>query len=220
MGKPKTLIGILALFLLHLIWLGIPMLYGFQWMSLSPLILVLSSFMVGLFHRDWEKRFAIFAALVFGFGFILSAIGNHTGALFGQYFYGQHLGVMIWDTPLTIGLLWLLVCYSASVVIANGVSHSSVFNRTWIKVLLASLIVLVMDILLEQTASILDFWYHKNQSAPIQNYTAWFAFAAAFNYLFVKMEVNTQNPIAKWFLVFFIGFLFALTLLPAYTFAQ
>lgn len=211
----KSVFGIATLIIVHLTWLLIPVIYGLEWMKLSPALLVLSCFILGFFHRNIDSRFLSYAGIVFVAGFVLSAIGANTGNIFGSFFFGKNLGLLLWDTPIVIGLLWLILSYSTSVTAAFFTQRSSLLNKPIITVLLASILMLFANILLEQIAGDSDFWYWKYQQAPLQNYSAWFVFAFAFNFLFQQLEIDTSNKMARWFLPLFLLLLIGLNFLPA-----
>lgn len=183
-------------------------------MSLTPVNLIISVFVVLFFHDDWDIRFVVFLFVVFSCGYLIEAIGVNTGKVFGQYFYGNNLGVKLFDTPLIIGVNWLMLSYCSSVVARQALYYVPVIANRVVAPLLATCIMVILDVIIEQVAPQVDFWYWKNQVVPLQNYTAWFAFAFAFNFLFQQMETNSNNPIAKWLLglqfVFFLGLYFLL----------
>lgn len=220
MSSVKTTTGIVALILLHLVWLIVPITMGLEWMSLSPLLLLMCCFVVGFFHATIDARFLIYIGSVYVASFVLSLVGVSTGSIFGAFFYGQNLGVLLWDTPLMIGVLWLLLCYCSSVTASAFTLRFSALNKPVITALLASVIVLAADVLLEQSASFIDFWFWKYREAPVQNYSAWFVFAFAFNFLFQQLEVNTNNTLARWFLGLFMLWLIGINVLPAYSAAH
>jgi uncharacterized membrane protein len=217
MLRIRNLAGLTALVIVHLIWLLLPLLKGFEWMSLSPVFIVLCCFIVGYGHKGFDTRFVTYAGIVYLMAFALSALGVYTGRIFGSFFYGLNLGVLVADTPLVIGVFWLLLSYTASVTVSAFTQNVSVLNNPIVKALLASLLMLTVDLLLEPIASSADFWYWKNQEIPLQNYTAWFVFAFAFNFLFQQLQIDTSNKIARWFLCLFILFLITLNVLGTYT---
>lgn len=169
-------------------------------LKLTPINLLLSIFLLGLNHSQFDLRLLAFAAVVYIGSFILEALGVATGAIFGQYFYGENLGFKLADTPLMIGVNWLMLCYCSSVVVSRFTAKTAVLNNKFINALLAATIMVLLDVLLEQVAPMVDFWYFKNQTPPLQNYTAWFAFAFAFNFLFQQLQIDTSNKVAGWLL--------------------
>jgi putative membrane protein len=74
---------------------------------------------------------------------------------------------------------------------------------------IGALLMVFSDFWIEQLSQRLDFWYWKNNTIPIQNYTAWFLFSFAFNFLFVRLQLNSTNKVAAVLfmlqLLFFIG---------------
>ncbi len=199
--KPgKQFLAISVLFVLYTMGIVGTLAYGTGILALTPLTLLVATFIIGLYHRPLDGRFVAYSVVVFVGGFLLSAVGANTGSLFGWFFYGNNLGVKIFDTPLVIGLHWLLLCYCSSVWISTLAKRFVSLNTIITKALLASMVMLAIVVLIEQVAPFCDFWYWKNQEVPIQNYTAWFAFAFAFNYLFQRLEIDTDNPLAKWVL--------------------
>jgi putative membrane protein len=85
--------------------------------------------------------------LVFGFIFIFSflieAIEVKTGVIFGEYIYGKGLGTKVLETPLMIGLNWLMPVYCAK-IIAEVISG----NQT-VRLFFAPLLMVIYDLVLE-----------------------------------------------------------------------
>ncbi len=161
-------------------------------LKLVPFALIFSAFILVVFHQGkWSaKTVALFATILL-LGFIVETIGVNTGAIFGNYRYGESLGIKIANTPLLIGLNWLLLVYvSASVV--DKLRIPSAF-----KVVLASLAMLVYDIVLEQVAPKIDMWHWENSIVPLQNYAAWFFIAVVFHSLFSSFKIKSENRLAS-----------------------
>ena len=160
--------------------------------KLVPFALIFSTFILAIFHQGkWKtKTVALFATILL-LGFLVEMIGVNTGAIFGNYRYGESLGVKIANTPLLIGLNWLLLVYvSASVV--RKMKIPSV-----LKVVLASLAMLVYDIVLEQVAPKINMWHWENSIVPLQNYAAWFFIAVVFHALFSTFKIKSENRLAS-----------------------
>ncbi|MFZ4455493.1 MAG: carotenoid biosynthesis protein [Bacteroidales bacterium] len=161
-------------------------------LKLVPFALIFSAFILVVFHQGkWSaKTVALFAAILL-LGFLIEMVGVNTGAIFGNYSYGESLGVKIANTPLLIGLNWLLLVYvSASVVDKLKISSA-------LKAVLASLAMLTYDIVLEQVAPKIDMWHWENTIVPYQNYAAWFVIAAVFHALFSGFKIKTENRLAS-----------------------
>lgn len=173
--------------------------------SLTPFALLLSAGFLIWFHKPGfnAKTFYIFS-LIFVISFFAEMAGVKTGLLFGDYTYGNGLGVKIMGTPLIIGLNWLMLVYCTK-VISDRLSP----NR-FIRLFSAPLMMVGYDLILEQAAPGLDMWYWAEGTVPIQNYLAWFLLAFLFHLLLRKADLDFKNPLALP--VFFIQFLFFVTL--------
>jgi putative membrane protein len=213
MKTNKTFIAIPFLVILHFTLLVSIFLNGSETIKYLPIVILIDCFIVGLFHKQIDMRFAAYATILYVSSFFLQAIGAKTGKIFGQFFYGNSLGVTVFETPLIIGLIWLLLSYSSSVSISLFTVKKPSINNPVIKALLASCLMLIIAFLIESNAAAYDLWYWKNQTAPVQNYTAWFVFSFTFNFLFQKLEVDIDNKIAVWFLGLFAAFFLGLNII-------
>ncbi|MFY9215299.1 MAG: carotenoid biosynthesis protein, partial [Flavobacteriaceae bacterium] len=95
----------------------------------------------------------------------------HTSWLFGSYYYGENLGVKVGGVPLLIGINWAVL----SLISADLVRKLN--SAKYYKALLASCLMVGLDLLMEYAAPSLDFWYFDGGIAPIKNYLSWFAVA-------------------------------------------
>lgn len=157
---------------------------------LTPFALLLSCLIVALFHSKFSTKTILAFLFIYVVSFIVELIGVNTGIIFGNYTYGHGLGIKIFNTPLIIGLNWLLLVY---------VSNSVMGKTGWppvIKVLGASFILLAYDVLLELVAPKLAMWTFSEFPVPTQNYVAWFILALLFSLLVHILKINTNNRIA------------------------
>lgn len=171
--------------------------------------LLLSNVGLFIFHESYrpKQEFLFFAGL-FLTGFIIEAVGVNTGIIFGEYHYGDALGLILFNTPLLIGLNWLFLSYS-SVSISE-----SLFAETKLQLLISPTILLIFDVVLEQLAPQMNMWNWANSSVPVKNYIAWWVIGFVFTGMFKLFKINTHNPLA---LVLFLSqFLFFTVLFIAY----
>lgn len=206
----KQLLTTIVLIILYAVGAIGSTLGGLDLFHLTPVNLLLSAALLFAFHPTNEKPLLVYAVVVFVCGFLLEWAGVETGRIFGSYFYGENLGVKWFDIPIIIGLNWLLLSYCSSVVAANLLKNRT-SNPLWLALAAAGLMLLV-DVFIEQVAPRVDFWYWKNNLVPVQNYTAWFVFSFAFNFLFFRLHISTRNPIATILyvlqLLFFVALFF------------
>ncbi len=194
--------------------IGMALPFTFQlFTKLIPFALILSFLTLVLFHPskiEWKVLWAFLA--IYFISFIVEAIGVNTGQIFGYYHYGNSLGLKLFETPFIIGLNWLFLVYTTSAVVEKIKIHYI------IKIILASLSMLVYDLVLEQVAPKLDMWHWKNDSVPFQNYLAWFTLALIFHSVLKILNIKIQNRLAL--LILGCQFLFFLLLFILFKLTQ
>jgi putative membrane protein len=123
--------------------------------------------------------------------FSAEVFGVKTGLLFGEYRYGEVLGPQIWETPLIIGMNWVLIIMGTAVLLKRFVHNG------FAVILLAPMLAVIFDFFLEPVAMQLGYWNWMGGVIPIQNYLAWFAIAllAVFYFVILKIEVKSTLPI-------------------------
>jgi uncharacterized membrane protein len=205
----KTIISVLALCILYAVGLFGTVFWGLDLMPLTAVNLLISAVILFVNHTNANTRLFIYSGVVFVSGWLIEWAGVETGRIFGQYFYGNNLGLKLLDIPVIIGMNWLLLSYCSSVVANRIFANSTTFNTFFPKVFVGALLMVLVDFFIEQVAPTYDFWYWKNQLVPLQNYSAWFAFAFAFNFLFQHLQIDNNNKVAVWLyglmLLFFVG---------------
>jgi putative membrane protein len=174
--------------------------------KMVPGALILSALLLVLFHEDGLKvQLLGLLAVIFLISFFVEAVGVNTGVVFGNYQYGNALGVKLFNTPLMIGLNWVSLVYLSSSVAIRY------FSVSWKSALIASFMMIAYDLVLEQVAPIIDMWYWHSNVIPMQNYLAWFVLALIFNGLISWLKVKIYNSLALMVLI--CQFLFFLSLL-------
>lgn len=169
--------------------------------TLTPFALLLSAAFIILFHKfRFSTKTLVVFGLIFAISFFAEAIGVKTGLLFGEYVYGKGLGPKILETPLMIGLNWLMLVYCTKVI------TDQLFQRESIKLIAGPLMMVGYDLVMEQAAPSLDMWSWNGGTIPLQNYLAWFGFAFLFHLLIRKSKVSFTNALAAP--VFIIQFVF------------
>lgn len=159
-------------------------------LDLVPFNLVLTTLIMLKFHKTWNLSFLVFCSAAFLLGFGFEVLGIHTGFPFGNYKYGEVLGIKLFETPLLIGLNWLLVTYSIGCLLA----HFPI--SFWSKILTGCIGLVFLDYFLEPVAMKHSFWSWENQFVPIRNYMGWFGVSALLLSLFFWGKWNKQNKVA------------------------
>ena len=161
-------------------------------MKLTPLALLMN---FGLLLTHHETKFSVITILIFSLillsGFFIEIIGVQTGIIFGEYVYGKGLGWKLWDTPLIIGLNWLLLVYTTATITQKIKIHNI------IRIALGAGMMLVYDLIMEQVAPRMDMWSWKNGIIPIENYIAWFVIASLFHTLIQFTGIKIRNKLSE-----------------------
>lgn len=179
-------------------------------MKLIPYTLLMNFALLVYFHSGkidiWT--IAVFSIIMLT-GLLVEIIGVNTGVIFGEYKYGPSLGIKIYETPVIIGLNWVLLTYLTASVLER------INIPVYTKILLASLFMLVFDIVVEQVAPRLGMWTWEANIIPLQNYVAWFVIAVVFHSFIRLFGVKTHNPLSGTLLVSqFIFFVLLFFFLP------
>jgi uncharacterized membrane protein len=175
---------------------------------LTPLALLMNFGLLMLHHQTgYSTKNILVFSIIFISGFVLEVIGVQTGIIFGNYTYGNGLGLKIWDTPVLIGMNWLLLIYTTG-TIAQNIKISPV-----LRIAAGASMMLVYDLILEQVAPKMDMWSWQNDRVPIENYLTWWLVAAAFHALIEFSGIRLRNPLSVvvvtvQFLFFVVLFLF------------
>lgn len=137
----------------------------FLWLTPFNLVLTLILFLA---INSIRIKDSLVLITIFSIGFLVEVIGVKTGLLFGTYQYGSTLGFKWLDVPLVIGLNWVLLNLTG-----HGIFHKFVKNVI-LKSALASLTIVLLDVLIEPVAIKLDYWSWENNVIPLQNFMMWF----------------------------------------------
>lgn len=114
--------------------------------------------------KSWKSWLAIVA--VFSIGIGIEWIGIHTSFPFGEYSYGENLGFKLDGVPYLIGANWLMLSWAAHSLLEKYQLNS------YIKAVLAALVLVLFDLPMEVVAPKFDFWTFPS-TAPWNNYFAW-----------------------------------------------
>lgn len=192
--------GVLLLFhITGFIGLGFSDDPGF-FLRFMPLTMLLTLALLIAFQRERTAAFWSFCVVVMVAGFCVEVVGIRTNLLFGQYAYGEALGIKLLDVPLLIGVNWLIVTYSA------GVLAAYLPLPGFVRALVAALLMVGLDICIEPVAVHYDFWHWQYDVIPLLNFKGWFAVSLILQVYFNRVEFSRRNPLVP--LVYLVQLLF------------
>lgn len=158
-----------------------------DWMVLLTPVHLLVSFAL-LFGFSSKSEFLKGALLaVFALGLVVEIIGVNTGYPFGSYVYLEGLGPKVLNTPWLIGVNWVMLTLASGSFAAHFLDNGSRLQRA----LLASGLMLALDVLIEPVAHAHRLWIFAGGIAPWQNYLSWFIVALTAQWIVGKgLESN------------------------------
>lgn len=164
----------------------------FLW--LTPFNLITTFLLLLDAHNDWRNSFKVYLLLAYIISFGVEAIGVNTGIIFGWYEYGSVLGIKLWDTPLLIGINWLILLLATSDV-ANRI-HPNPYVRS----VLAAAFMVALDFIIEPIAISLEFWTWDQVTVPFKNYVGWFVTAFILQLYYSFTKTTPENNRSMWVL--------------------
>jgi len=178
-----------------------------QWfIKMTPLCLMLY-FSILIINN--KKHSIFFLYMTFFWGMLSEIIGVNTGLIYGSYSYGSTLGIKLLNVPLIIGVNWI------TTTAICGTIASKLRVRSHLKILIAILLMIFLDLFIEPVAPRIDMWsFSFSESAPLSNYITWFIVALPLQLYFVikKLEFNFTLSVNLYLsqLIFFMALSFAL----------
>ena len=191
----------------------------------TPLNLLVMAALIIITQTEKNIAFFLFAAICFIVGFAVESTGTHTGILFGNYIYGNVLGVKFFDVPLIIGLNWFVIIYCVGVTteayenrMLKRITEKGIEIKTNVQaisfVIDAAVLIVLFDWVMEPVAVKLGFWQWQNDEIPFFNYISWFVISALLLSLFKQMPFKKRNIFAvNLFLIELLFFLILRTFL-------
>lgn len=160
-------------------------------LTITPLNLLLSFALILVYEKQkLSLRWISIAVLIYLLSWSIEYVGVSTGILFGSYHYGDTLGLKLFGTPLIIGVNWLILLMGSASVVRKTNWHPV------LKVLAASALMTLLDVLIEQVAIQTDMWSWDNNKIPFQNYVTWFVAALVLHSLWLLAYNKKGNPMA------------------------
>lgn len=163
---------------------------------LTPFVLLISYGILFFFIiKTEDKNFLVWIVVTFIFTMICEIIGINTGLIFGDYVYGNTLGIKFLGVPPIIGINWVFVIIG-SYQISSIISQNQV-----VRIMISAFIALVFDFILEPVAVKLDYWRWLGGEIPLLNYFSWFIIAIISLLLLSKLKMQLNTKIFEFFLI-------------------
>lgn len=180
--------NIIVFYVIGIIGFSIKYTYSI-FIHLTPVVLLMS--LALLFYYDRKNittKTILFYVFIYISSLFIEMYGVNTGILFGDYTYGKGLGVKIIETPILIGINWVLMIYITS----------SIFTKLkpnfLSQVIIPSSLMISYDIIMERAAPKIDMWSWANDIIPLQNFLMWGGLAILFHSIryILKIEINNK----------------------------
>ena len=165
-------------------------------LTLVPFHLLLMFVLLMINQAAWNSNFLFSVALIFTLGILVEIVGVATGIIFGNYSYGQTLGIKIINAPIMIGVNWAILIIAIGAVL----KQFKQFNKN-LKCIVGAFILTLMDVLIEPVAIKFDYWHWQNNSIPFQNYVGWFIVSFLFLRAYHQIDFNKDNKVAVLLLI-------------------
>ncbi|MBG9375648.1 carotenoid biosynthesis protein [Panacibacter sp. DH6] len=184
-----------------------------QWfIDNTPLNLVLMAALLVYTQDGKNTSFWLFAVLCFITGITVEIIGVNTGYLFGDYAYGNVMGMKVYNVPLLIGITWFTTIFCAGIIMHSisiwvmqkmaGAPQPSKAVQFFSFVTDAALLATLFDWVMEPVAIELQFWqWVPAGEIPLFNYICWLAISAGLLTVFRLMKFRKDNLFAVHLLI-------------------
>ena len=183
--------------------IGICLIESNFFLKTSFISILIPSFLFCYRSVKYLKDYILFI-IIFLIGYFAEYLGVNHQLLFGQYSYGETLGIKLFGVSLIIGLNWLLLALTTREVVARFI------NNDWFIILFASLLMVGVDYVIEPVAPELDFWKFDDSPVPFSNYRDWFFVALVIQYIlsFRKSKSNMFSWSLSYFIILLLFFSF------------
>ncbi|WP_299433367.1 carotenoid biosynthesis protein [uncultured Aquimarina sp.] len=202
----KLLISIIVIWLFNISGIIGILIGNEDWfLGLTPINL--SIYLILILWNSKINQLLILGLLIpFFIGMIVEYLGVNYGLIFGDYEYGENLGIKIFGVPWIIGVNWGLLVYCTS-AISKKIHHNVIISS-----FIGAVLMVALDVIIEVSAPRFDFWEFKDGVVPLQNYVGWIVTAFIAHLLFQKVYKTLQYTISIHIFIaifiFFTTFLF------------
>ena len=167
---------------------------------LFPYSLILVALILLYYQKRWNFRIIGFLAAIYIVIFALEAYGVATGNIFGSFRFGKTLGVRVLNTPILIGIHWLILIYSVALIVKN--LKYGILGNT----LIGTIMLIAMDILIEPIAMRTGMWTWNDGKVPLTNYITWSVLFFIFTLALLRSKSKLRNEFAPYLFIIQLAF--------------
>jgi uncharacterized membrane protein len=193
-----TFIGLsILLAAVHIVWIvgySLPVTTDL-FKALSPLLFAISAIVLFSFHRQFNRSFFRFIAIAFIILIISAIVLSQTGFVYNSFGFGPAIGIQLFGVPLIYPLFWINIIYSA-----GSITRRLQVVR-FMKVVIATMMVLIMDLTIEPVAAKLEFWQWQNPGIPFLENIVTTSIAFIILLIFHLSRFRKTNMIAPVFYI-------------------
>ena len=169
----------------------------------TPINLFVTFIMLFVNQPQMDRGVALAAGFAFVMGFSVEFLGVNFGLIFGDYVYGNNLGLKIGGVPLLIGANWVMLAFITGSVAAIFFDTSALKAAVF-----GAFLMVLIDLIIEPVAPKFDFWEFADITAPLSNYIGWFLVALPIQWVY-QTQVKIKDRVFSFHLVlvqfFFFG---------------
>ena len=169
----------------------------------TPINLFVTFIMLFVNQPQMDRGVALAAGFAFVIGFSVEFLGVNFGLIFGDYVYGNNLGLKIGGVPLLIGANWVMLAFITGSVAAIFFDTSALKAAVF-----GAFLMVLIDLIIEPVAPKFDFWEFADITAPLSNYIGWFLVALPIQWVY-QTQVKIKDRVFSFHLVlvqfFFFG---------------
>ena len=169
----------------------------------TPINLFVTFITLFVNQPQMDRGVALAAGFAFVMGFAVEFLGVNYGLIFGEYAYGNNLGLKIGGVPLLIGANWVMLTFITGAVAALFSDRSPLKAAVF-----GAFLMVLIDLVIEPVAPKFDFWEFADVTAPLSNYIGWFLVAFPIQWVY-QTQVKIKDRVFSFHLVlvqfFFFG---------------
>lgn len=175
--------------------IGITLGYQQWFITKTPFtLLLIAGFLFWTFSITKSKTVLLFMGFA-AVGYFAEFLGVNYGLIFGNYIYGNNLGLKISGVPFLISINWAVLIFITATIASQIKFH-------WLlQVVIGALLMVMLDVVLELSAPEFDYWQFEGGVPTIQNYIGWFAISLGLIAIFNRYRVKGNLVVSIHFYI-------------------